>query len=75
LPKGNQFSCDLMNDASNTEMYLKWFQVYIRVLGKKNLHVPLDIATVERKKLLVDLKKFLKVPKREAAENKVTHGT
>ena len=24
LPKGNQFTCDLMNDASNTETYLKW---------------------------------------------------
>jgi hypothetical protein len=72
LPKGCQFTCDLMNDASNTETYLKWVQVYIRVLGKKNLRVPLDVATLERKKLLKDLKKFLKVPKREATENKVT---
>ncbi len=51
---------------------MKWIQVYIRVLGEKNLRAPLDIATVERKKLLGDLKKFLKVPKREATENKVT---
>jgi hypothetical protein len=29
LPKGDQFTCDLMNNASNTEMYLKWIQVYI----------------------------------------------
>ncbi len=41
-------------------------------MGKKNLHVLLDVATVERKKILKDLKKFLKVLKREAAENKVT---
>ncbi len=34
--------------------------------------MPLDITIVERKKLLEDLKKFLKVPKREATENKVT---
>ena len=61
-----------MNDASNTETYLKWIQVYIRILDEKNLRAPLDVATVERKKLLKDLKKFLKVPKREAAENKLT---
>ena len=46
--------------------------MYIRVLGKKNLRVPLDVATVDRKKLLKDMKKFLKVPKKESAENKVT---
>jgi hypothetical protein len=72
LPRGDQFTCDLMNDASNTETHLKWIQVYICILGKKNLRVPLDVATVDRKKLLEDLKKFLKVPKKEAAENKVT---
>ena len=71
LPKGDQFTCDLMNNVSNTETYLKWIQVYIHVLGKKNLRVPLDVATVDQKKLLEDLKKFLKVLKREAAENKV----
>ena len=72
LPKGDQFTCDLMNNASNTETYLKWIQIYIHVLGKKNLRVPLDVATMEQKMLLEDLKKFLKVPKREAAENKMT---
>ena len=29
LPKGDQFTCDLMNDASNTKRYLKWVQNYI----------------------------------------------
>jgi hypothetical protein len=72
LPKGDQYTCDLMNDPSNAETYLKWIQVYIRVLGKKNLCALLDAATVNRKKLLEDLKKFLKVPKKEVAENKVT---
>jgi hypothetical protein len=71
LPKGDQYTCDLMNDASNAETYLKWIQVYIRVLCKKNLHAPLNIAIVNQKKLLKDFKKFLKVPKRETAENKV----
>jgi hypothetical protein len=71
LPKGDQYTCDLMNNASNTETYLKWVQVYIRILGEKNLRAPLDNATVERKKLLKDFKKFSKVPKKEFAENKV----
>jgi hypothetical protein len=72
LSKDNQYTCDLMNNASNTETYLKWIQVYLCVLGEKNLRAPLDVATMERKKLLEDLKKFIKVPKREAVENKVT---
>jgi hypothetical protein len=62
LPKGNQYTCDLMRDASNTETYLKWFQTYLRVLGKKELKAPLDTATVERRKLLEDFKKFSKAP-------------
>jgi hypothetical protein len=37
LPKGDQYTCDLMNYTSNAETYLKWIQVYIHVLGKKNL--------------------------------------
>ncbi len=54
------------------ETYLKWIQVYIRVLGKKNFCVPLDVATMDRKKLFKDMKKFLRVPKKETTENKVT---
>ena len=71
LPKGDQYTCDLMNDSSITEAYLKWIQVYLGVLGKKNLRVPLDAGTVDCKKLLEDFKKFSKAPKREVAENKV----
>jgi hypothetical protein len=72
LPGGNQFTCDLMDDASNTEMYLQWIQVYIRVLGEKNLWVPLHVTTTERKKFHEEMKKFLKVLKKETPENKVT---
>ena len=61
-----------MNNASNTETYLKWVQVYDCVLDEKNLCVPLDVATVEHKKRHEDMKKFLKVPKKETSENKVT---
>ncbi len=63
LPKGDQYTCDLMNDASNAKTYLMWIQVYLCVLGKKNLRAPLDAATADRKKLLEDFKKFSKAPK------------
>ena len=71
LPGGDQFICDLMNNASNTETYLKWVQIYHCVLGKKNLRANLNVATGERKKLHEEMKKSLKVPKREAPELKV----
>jgi hypothetical protein len=71
LPQGNQYTCDLMHDTSNAETNLKWFQTYLCVLGKKELRAPLDAATVERRKLLEECKKFSKAPKKEVAENKV----
>ncbi len=72
LPQGNQYTCDLMHDAINAETYLKWFQTYLRVLGEKELHAPLDVAILERRKLLKVYKKFSIKPKKEPAENKVT---
>ncbi len=69
LPKGDQYTCDLMNNASNAETYLKWVWVYIHILGETNLRAPLNVATVECKKLLKNFKKFSKVPKKEVAEN------
>ena len=41
-------------------------------MGEKELRAPLDAATVERRKLLEEFKKFSKAPKKEVAENKVT---
>jgi hypothetical protein len=52
FPKGDQYVCDLMHDASNAKTYLKWFQMYLRVLDNQKLHPPLDVATKERKILL-----------------------
>ncbi len=49
LPQGNQYTCDLMHKASNAEIYLKWFQTYLHVLGDKELRAPLDAATVEQR--------------------------
>ncbi len=71
LPAGDQYTCYLMHYASNAETYLTWFQTYLRVQGKKELRAPLDAANGVRKKLLEDLKKFSKAPKRELMENKV----
>ncbi len=56
LPKGDQYTCDLMNDASNAETYLKWIQLYLCILGEKELRAPLNAATGVRKKLLEDLR-------------------
>ena len=58
LPQGDQYTCDLMNDASNAKTYLQWIQLYLCVLGEKELRAPLDVATGVRKKLLEDFKKF-----------------
>ncbi len=71
LPKGDQYVCDLMHNASNAETYLKWFQTYLRVLDDQKLRPPLDAATKEFKKLQENVKKFSKTPKRESAEDKV----
>jgi hypothetical protein len=60
-----------MSDASNVETYLKWFQTYLCVLGEKELRAPLEVATKEQKKLLEDVKKFSKTPKKELAVDKV----
>ena len=70
LPGGNQFSYDLMNGAGNSETYLKWIQVYDCVLCEKKLHEKLNIATESLKKVLEEMKKFLKIPKRETPELK-----
>ena len=62
LPKGDQYTCDLMHAASNAKIYLKWFQTYLCVLGEKELCASLDSATVEGRKLLEKFKKFSKAP-------------
>ena len=65
LPGGDQFTCDLMNNAGNGETYLKWIQVFYRVLDKKKLRGQLDVTSEALKKVLKSMRKFLKVPKRE----------
>ena len=71
LPGGDQFTCDLMNNAGNAETYSKWIQVYNCLFGKKKLLGKLNVASESLKKVLEEMKKFLKVPKRETPEQKV----
>ncbi len=63
--------CDLMSNATNPESYLKWIQGFICVMGEKKLGKKLTTTSESLKKVLKKLKKFLKVPKRESAEQKV----
>ena len=51
---------------------MKWIQVFIHVLDKKKLRGKLGTASESLKKALEELKKFLKVPKKETPEQKVT---
>jgi hypothetical protein len=37
LTEGNTLTCNLMNDSSNTEAYLKWILVYLHVREEKKL--------------------------------------
>ncbi len=62
MPKGDQYTCDLMHDVSNAEIYLKWYQTYLCILGEKELCAPLDTANMEGRKLLEKFKKFSKAP-------------
>jgi hypothetical protein len=51
-----------MHDVSNAEIYLKWYQTYLCILGEKELCAPLDTANMEGRKLLEKFKKFSKAP-------------
>jgi hypothetical protein len=61
-----------MSNANNAESYSKWIQVFIRIMDEKKLSEKLASASKSLKKVLKELKKFLKVPERESAEQKVT---
>jgi hypothetical protein len=61
----------MMNNVGNAETYLKWVEVYNHILGKKKLRDKLEVATKECKKVIKEMTKLLKVPKRETLELKV----
>jgi hypothetical protein len=54
-----------MNNTGNGETYLKWIQVFYRVLDKKKLRGQLVVTSKALKKVFKIMRKFLKVPKRE----------
>ena len=66
LGEGNTFTCNLMKDSSNAEFYLKWNLIFLCVKEKKKLDKKLAATFKLLKKVLEDVKKFLKIPKKES---------
>jgi hypothetical protein len=63
---GDTFQCNLMGDASNAEIYMKWYFSYLRVIVEKKFNENLLACSETLKSALEDLKKPSKVPKRES---------
>jgi hypothetical protein len=55
-----------MGDASNAEIYMKWYFSYLRVIVEKKFNENLLACSETLKSALEDLKKPSKVPKRES---------
>jgi hypothetical protein len=70
LLEGDTFQCNLMEDASNPETYVKWLFIFIRVISKKKFDKKLKACSKSLKKVLEDLRKTTKVPKKESPEQK-----
>ncbi len=70
LTEDNQFSCNLMDDSSNSETYLKWLLVFICVKDEKKLNLTLEVAAEALTKVQEDVRKHSKIPKRESVESK-----
>ena len=68
LTKGNTFSCNLMNDLSNSETYLKWILVFLCVKEEKKLAEILHATMDTLSKIQVEVTKYFKVPKKESME-------
>jgi hypothetical protein len=66
LLEGNQFSCNLMDDSSNSETYLKWLLVFIHIKEEKKLDSTLEVAA----EALTKVQEDSKVPKRESVKSK-----
>ena len=58
--EGNQFTSNLMDDASNSETYLKWIQVFNRIKEEKKLNKVLDVAEQTLTKVQDDVNKHSK---------------
>ena len=70
LLDGDTFLCNLMSNASNPESYVKWILVFLRVMEEKKLRKKLATSSESLKKVLKNVKKFKKVPKKESMETK-----
>ena len=60
-----------MSDASNAESYVKWILVFLCIMEEKKLGKKLATISESLKKVLEDLKKHSKIPKKESMEQKV----
>ena len=45
LTEGNQSTCNLMDDSSDSKTYLKWLLMFIPVKEEKKLNATLKVAT------------------------------
>ena len=70
LLEGDTFLCNLMSNASNPESYVKWILVFLHVMEEKKLRKKLATSSESLKKVLKNVKKFKKVPKKESMETK-----
>jgi hypothetical protein len=57
-----------MGDASNAEIYMKWYFVKLRVMSKKKFDEKLLACSEALKEALEDLMKPSKVPKKESVD-------
>jgi hypothetical protein len=62
-----------MDDSSNSETYLKWILVFIRIKEEKKLDEVLQATTEMFTKVHEDVKKYSKVPKKKSVEQKTEH--
>jgi hypothetical protein len=60
-----------MSDASNAQSYVKWILVFLCIMEEKKLGKKLGTISESLKKVLEDLKKHYKIPKKESMEQKV----
>ena len=70
LLEGNQFSCNLMDDSSNSETYLKWLLVFIHIKEEKKLDSTLEVAAEALTKVQEDVRRHSKIPKRDLVKSK-----
>jgi hypothetical protein len=70
LLEGDTFTCSLMGDSHNAKTYMKWYFIYLRMIGKMKFDEKLLACAKTLKGTLEDLKKPSKIPKKESEDEK-----